>query len=169
VWTTALAAQLGVSLPILPGKGYSVDYAPAPLDLRTSLTLEDAHVAVTPLNGVLRIAGTMEFSGFGDAINSSRVAAIERAAQDNFRDWNSQAPHRVPWAGLRPMTPDGLPIIGPLTTDGNVWVASGHAMLGLTLAPTTGRTVRDIIRGDCTADVSVSPERFARAQRTRVS
>lgn len=169
VWTTALAAQLGVSLPILPGKGYSVDYSPASLNLRTSLTLEDAHVAITPLNGIVRVAGTMEFSGFGAAINVKRVAAIERAAQDNLRHWDSTAPHREPWVGLRPMTPDGLPVVGPLTVDGNVWVASGHAMLGLTLAPTTGRSIREMVRGDRLADPHVSPGRFARGRRRRAA
>ncbi|MFI7067464.1 NAD(P)/FAD-dependent oxidoreductase [Kribbella sp. NPDC050124] len=159
VWTASLAEQLGVRLPIRPGKGYSVDYTPAPIQLRTSLTLEDAHVAVTPLNGMIRVAGTMEFSGYDESINTARVHAIERAAARYFRDWNSNSPHQTPWAGLRPMTPDGLPIIGPLSHDANVWVASGHAMLGLTLAPTTGRAIRHLIRGEA-SDPELSADRF---------
>ncbi len=165
VWSGPLSEQLGTPLPIRPGKGYSVDYAPAPFQLRTSLTLEDAHVAVTPLDGMLRLAGTMEFSGFDERVNHTRVAAITRAAAEGFRDWDPAVPHRPPWAGMRPMTPDGRPIVG--TLDGNVWVASGHGMLGLTLAPSTGRTIRQLIRGDVAEDPLTSPRRFVRARTGR--
>jgi D-amino-acid dehydrogenase len=165
VWTGPLAAQLGAPLPIRPGKGYSVDYRPAPLALRTSLTFEDAHVAVTPLNGLIRVAGTMEFSGFDDSVNAKRIAAVKRAAAAGFRDWDPEAPHDPHWAGLRPMTPDGLPIIGPLPDGANVWVASGHGMLGLTLAPTTARSIRSLVRGSNEPDPQTSPERFRRAAR----
>jgi D-amino-acid dehydrogenase len=162
VWTAALAADLGVRVPIRPGKGYSIDYAPAPFGLRTSLTLEDAHVAVTPLNGFIRVAGTMEFSGLGDSVNPTRVAALERAAAEGFRDWDPTAPHRPAWAGLRPMTPDGLPVIGPLADGLNAWIASGHAMLGLTLAPTTAREIRELVRGDRAPDPRTAVDRFVR-------
>jgi D-amino-acid dehydrogenase len=165
VWTTPLAAELGVPLPVLPGKGYSVDYTPAPVELRTSLTFEDAHVAVTPLDGLVRVAGTMEFSGLGDAVNAVRVAAVQRAAAQGFRDWDPGSPHAEPWAGLRPMTPDGVPVVGPLADGANVWVATGHAMLGLTLAPTTGRLVRELVRGEGHLDPGVSPARFRRRRR----
>jgi D-amino-acid dehydrogenase len=162
VWTGPLSAQLGVPLPIRPGKGYSVDYRPAPLTLRTSLTFEDAHVAVTPLNGIIRVAGTMEFSGFDTAVNPTRVAAIERAAAEGFRDWDPEAPRSPAWAGMRPMTPDGLPVIGPLTDGANVWVASGHGMLGLTLAPTTAHIVRQFVRGERVPVDGTHPGRFRR-------
>jgi D-amino-acid dehydrogenase len=167
VWTRPLAAQLGVDVPIQPGKGYSVDYTPPPFELRTSLTLEDAHVAVTPLNGMVRVAGTMEFSGMDGSINVARVAAIERAAAEGFRDWDPSAPRRPAWAGLRPMTPDGLPVIGRLADGMNVWVASGHAMLGLTLAPTTAREIRSQVGGRAPSDPGVSPARFSVRRRTR--
>lgn len=160
VWTGRLAAQLGHRLPLQPGKGYSVDYVPAPFQLRTSLTLEDAHMAVTPLQGMIRLAGTMEFSGFDETINPRRMAAIQRAAKEAFPAWDDQAPHRPAWAGLRPMTPDGLPIVGRLA--GNVWAATGHAMLGLTQAPTTGREIRDLIAGRKQPDPRYSVARFGR-------
>jgi D-amino-acid dehydrogenase len=167
VWTMPLAARLGLALPVAPGKGYSIDYTPAPIDLRTSLTLEEAHVAVTPLDGMLRIAGTMEFAGLSDAVRPHRVAAIQRAAAEAFRDWRPAAAHREPWAGLRPMTPDGIPVIGPLADGANVWVATGHAMLGLTLAPTTGRIIRELVRGDRRPEPATSPQRFTRPRRRR--
>jgi D-amino-acid dehydrogenase len=167
VWSTGLAARLGVALPVVPGKGYSVDYSPAPITLRTSLTLEDAHVAVTPLDGMLRVAGTMEFSGLGEGINDVRVAAVKRAAAHNFRDWDPATPHRPAWAGLRPMTPDGLPIVGPLADGANVWTAGGHAMLGLTQAPSTGRLIRQLVRGDVRSDPRIGLDRFG-SRRVRI-
>ena len=160
VWTGLLAAQLGVPLPIRPGKGYSVDYRQAPITLRTSLTFEDAHVAVTPLDGVLRVAGTMEFAGFDASVRQTRVAAIKRAAADGFRDWDPEATHEAAWAGLRPMTPDGLPVVGALADGSNVLVASGHGMLGLTLAPTTARAIRSQVTRGAVEDPEISPARF---------
>ena len=169
VWTGLLAAKLGTALPIGPGKGYSVDYFPSPVQLTTSLTFEDAHVAVTPLNGRLRLAGTMEFAGLDTTVNARRVAAVKRAAARGFRVWDEETPHAEPWAGLRPMTADGLPIVGRLQPEGNVLVASGHGMLGLTLAPSTAKTVRDLARdvatGRRSAPTPYGPERFRRSAR----
>ena len=171
VWTGQLTAELGNPLPIGPGKGYSVDYFPSPVALGTSLTFEDAHVAVTPLNGRLRLAGTMEFAGFDTHVNARRVAAVKRAAARGFRDWDQAAPHDEPWAGLRPMTADGLPIVGRLRPESNVLVASGHGMLGLTLAPSTAKTVRDlahdVMSGRPSPLTPHGPERFLRSPRTR--
>jgi D-amino-acid dehydrogenase len=172
VWTGPLAAKLGTALPIGPGKGYSVDYFPSPVPLNTSLTFEDAHVAVTPLNGRLRLAGTMEFAGLDTDINARRVAAVKRAAAHGFHDWDEDTPHAEPWAGLRPMTADGLPIVGRLRSESNVLVATGHGMLGLTLAPSTAKTVRDLARdvasGRSSPLTPYGPERFLRRSfRTR--
>lgn len=163
VWTEQLARQLGVALPIQPGKGYSLDYIPPAVQLRTSLTLDGPHVAITPLDGMLRIAGTMEFSGFSTTVNPTRIGALKRTIADYFVGWDPDAPHRPAWAGMRPMTPDGLPIVGALTPQGNVWVATGHAMLGLTLAPATARDIRDQVRGRPAKDPATSVERFAKA------
>jgi D-amino-acid dehydrogenase len=171
VWTALLAAKLGTVLPIAPGKGYSVDYFPSPVALNTSLTFEDAHVAVAPLDGRLRLGGTMEFAGFGLTVTPRRVEAVKRAAEHGFRDWDPHTPHAKPWAGLRPMTADGLPIIGRLQPDGNVLVASGHGMLGLTLAPSTAYAVRDLARdvaaGRRSPVTPYGPERFRRLSRRR--
>ena len=171
VWTGVLAAKLGPALPIGPGKGYSVDYFPSPVPLSTPLTFEDAHVAVTPLDGRLRLAGTMEFAGLDLRVNARRVAAVKQAAVRGFRDWDEDTPHAEPWAGLRPMTADGLPIVGRLRPEGNVLVASGHGMLGLTLAPSTAKTVRDLARDVASGRPSpltpYGPERFLRSSRRR--
>ncbi|TLS43250.1 FAD-dependent oxidoreductase [Streptomyces montanus] len=164
VWTGRMTRELGVPMPIRPGKGYSVDYSPAPLHLRTSLTLEDARVAVTPLGGFLRLAGTMEFGGLEENVNLPRVAAIKKAAADAFTDWDNPPGEAAPWAGMRPMTPDGLPVIGRLHPLPNVYVASGHGMLGLTLAPATAEIITEAITRQRLPAVAeaVSPLRFTR-------
>lgn len=169
-----LAHQLRVRLPIRSGKGYSVDYSPAPVQLRTSLTLEDARVAVTPLDGYLRLAGTMEFGRPDDRVDPLRVEAIRRAARESFRGWDEAAPaaERAPWAGHRPMTPDGLPVVGPIGAVPNAYVAGGHGMLGLTLAPATGKMIAAMVAGDPdTLDQdtvhAVTPDRFSRRRGRR--
>lgn len=163
--TRDLLAKLGQKLPIYSGKGYSIDYAPAPIELKTSLTLEDARVAVTPLDGRLRLAGTMEFGSRDDSVNEVRVEAIRRAAREAFRDWGEPTGEKSPWAGSRPMTPDGLPAIGRLDIAANVYVNSGHSMLGLTLAPASARVLRGLITDDSSSLPSellarISPNRF---------
>lgn len=169
-WTRSLAASLGVDLPIFPGKGYSLDYSPAPVELRTSLTLEDARVAVTPLEGTVRLAGTMEFGARDLEIDDVRVAAIRRAAHKSLRGWSEAQPdtrEATPWAGVRPMTPDGLPIVGRIPDLANVYAASGHGMLGLTLAPGTADLISHEILGTRSETPqwvldAVSPGRFGR-------
>jgi len=149
VWSGPLSKKLGAPMPIRPGKGYSIDYRPAPIRLRTSLTLEDARVAVTPLDGMLRLAGTMEFGGFDESVNPTRVAGIRRAAQENLVGWDNPPGEAAPWAGLRP----------------NAYIASGHGMLGLALAPGTAEIITDLItthsdRMPPEVSAAVSPDRF---------
>lgn len=168
--TPTLARKLGTHLPIVTGKGYSLDYSPAPVDLKTSLTLEDARVAVTPLDGRVRLAGTMEFGSRDNTVNGVRVEAIRRAARHAFTDWAEPTGEQAPWAGSRPMTPDGLPVIGPVGDLGNTFVSSGHSMLGLTLAPGSALITRDMVFGkvpDIPDDLlrRISPHRFARTVR----
>jgi D-amino-acid dehydrogenase len=161
-FTGRLATRLGARLPVRPGKGYSVHYPDPPTALRYPLTFEDAHVAVSPLNDGLRIAGTMEFAGFDARVRRRRVEAMKAAAAAGFGDWDPGKPHREAWAGLRPMTPDGLPIIGRLRATPNAMVATGHAMLGLTQAPATARAVRNLMRGEPVPDTirALGPQRF---------
>lgn len=144
-WSGRVARLLGSDLPIRPGKGYSVDYVPAQLGARCTVMLAEAHCAVTPLDGATRVAGTMEFGGLDERISPVRLRAIRRAPTRYFRSWDPDAPALAPSAGLRPMTPDGVAIIGRLAPFGSVYVASGHAMLGLTLAPRTGELLADMI------------------------
>lgn len=161
-WSARVARTLGVTLPIRPGKGYSVDYVPSQLESRSVVMLSEAHCAVTPLDGATRVAGTMEFGGLDERISPVRLRAIQLAPGRYFRSWSPDAPHLAPSAGLRPMTPDGLPVIGRLAPFDHVYVASGHAMLGLTLAPRTGTELAAMILDGGTPDVLApfSPRRF---------
>ncbi len=161
-WSARVARMFGVRLPIRPGKGYSVDFVPAQVAMRPVVMLSEAHCAVTPLDGATRVAGTMEFGGLDERISPVRLSAIRRAPGRYFRSWDPDAPSLEPSAGLRPMTPDGIPVIGRLRPYEHVYVASGHAMLGLTLAPRTGTTLASMILDGTEPDVLApfSPRRF---------
>jgi D-amino-acid dehydrogenase len=159
-----LGAKFGAALPVRPGKGYSVDYLPPPVQLKGIVNLCDAKVAVTPLDGALRLAGTMEFAGWDTAVNPRRVAAIRRAPGRYFAEWHDPEPAGPAWAGARPMTPDGLAIIGRIPNTSNAYVATGHGMLGLTLGPATGALVAETIASGLAPAVLApfAPDRFAR-------
>jgi D-amino-acid dehydrogenase len=169
-WTPRLLKPLRVSVPIEAGKGYSIDLAPAPslpAPVRRPLYLHETRVAITPLEGMIRLAGTMEFSGLNHDVRQERVAAITRSAAWAIRGWPDQTPTFGPgariWNGPRPMTPDGLPVIGRLPGYRNLVVASGHAMLGVTLAPATGEAVAELITTGCAPQVLApfDPARFS--------
>jgi D-amino-acid dehydrogenase len=161
-WSSNVARLFGVTLPIRPAKGYSVDYAPSPLATRIPIMLSEAHCVITPLDGATRVAGTMEFGGLDERISARRVGALRRAPARYLRGWDPAAPSLAPTAGLRPMAPDGLPVIGRFTGFESLYVATGHAMLGLTLAPRTAALMADVILDGADPDVlrPFSPRRF---------
>ncbi len=161
-WSGRVARLLGARLPLRPGKGYSVDYVPAQLDMRPVVMLSEAHVAVTPLDGGTRVAGTMEFGRLDERISAVRLRAIQTAPGRYFRDWDPDAPALAPSAGLRPMMPDGIACIGRIAPFERCYVATGHAMLGLTLAPRTSTLLADmILDGSDPAELRpFSPARF---------
>jgi D-amino-acid dehydrogenase len=144
-WSGQVARLAGVRVPIQAGKGYCLDYAPSPVEVRHALHLHEARAAVTPLDGFTRVAGTMEFSGINEVIRPERVAAIARAASSFLKGWPSDPAVAKVGSGLRPMTPDGLPVIGLLPGFTNIAIASGHGMLGLTLAPATADALADFM------------------------
>ncbi|MFV0459273.1 MAG: NAD(P)/FAD-dependent oxidoreductase [Actinomycetales bacterium] len=161
-WTGPLSRLFGVPLPVRPGKGYCLDLEPYPL--RQPVNLADAKVAVTPLDGRLRLAGTMEFGGLDEKVNPVRVDAILRAPRVYFRDWEPPSTPPPARAGCRPMTPDGKPVIGRLGGLRNAFVSAGHAMLGVTLAPGSATALTDLILRDrLSPDLNTfSPARFVR-------
>lgn len=136
-WQSAdLLAPLGVHLPMEGGKGYSVTVANPAVAPKGTLYLLEDRVAVTSFDGALRLAGTMELGTSNGKVNPGRVAAIEAAAKRALVSWDGTTATR--WAGFRPMLPDGVPAIGPVPGRPGLHVATGHAMLGVTLGPTTG-------------------------------
>ena len=163
-WTGPLSRLMGAPLPVRPGKGYSIDVEPFPL--RSSTNLSDAKVAVTPLTRNLRLAGTMEFGGLDEELNQIRIGAILRAPAVYFRDWTPPAPDTItPRAGIRPMTPDGLPIIGRLGELSNAYVSTGHGMQGITLGPGSALGLTALVLRGEAPDVLLpfTPARFTRA------
>jgi D-amino-acid dehydrogenase len=141
-----LARKFGVNARIAPGKGYSFCLTPEQVPSRV-LYLSDAHLAISPLpDGRVRVAGTMEFDGGFDRLSRRRLEALKTASHGSITgvDWNKVEDE---WVGPRPMTLDGLPLIGAVSPSGNTVLASGHNMLGFALAPATGVLVADILTG----------------------
>lgn len=138
----------GSRLCVESGRGYSVDLARQQRrQIVRPLLLHEPRIAVTPLHGRLRLAGTMALDGLDPRIDSARVRAVHDVGRRAFEEWNDADVVQV-WSGPRPCTPDGVPLIGWLPDqEGSVAIATGHAMLGLTLAPVTGRLIAELITG----------------------
>ena len=146
-WSPRLARTLGLRLPVQPAKGYSLTYDRGSGGPRVPVILAEAKAGITPMGDWLRFAGTLELSGFDLSINRRRVDAIVRAAAQ-YVDGLDSLPLREIWRGLRPCTPDGLPIIGRPSSLDNLILATGHAMLGVTLGPITGLLVSQLASRD---------------------
>jgi D-amino-acid dehydrogenase len=145
-WTPLLRRHLGGRLPIQPGKGYSITMPrPDPCPNR-SMIFEEHRVAVTPFRSGYRLGSTMEFAGHDATLNRRRLELLTRGAAHYLRA-PTAAPIQEEWWGWRPMVYDGLPIIGPSVALENVVIAAGHGMLGLSMAPATGRLVAEILSG----------------------
>ena len=142
-WTGPLSKLFKAPIPVRPGKGYSLE-VPA-YGLKGAVNLSDAKVAVTPFNARLRLAGTMEFGGLDEKINQVRIDAILRAPRTYFKGWEPPTEPVTPRAGIRPMTPDGMPVIGALGSLSNTFVSTGHGMLGVTLAPGSAAALTNLI------------------------
>lgn len=150
-------------LPVQPGKGYhrDIDIGPngAPA-LQQSCVLAESSVFCTPMHTRVRFAGTMEFSGANDVRLPERLRQLTTAARDAFPAMGTARPLSE-WSGLRPMSVDGLPIVGSVPGVEGLHVATGHGMLGLTLGPVTGRMIaRSILSGEA-IESALSPARFS--------
>jgi D-amino-acid dehydrogenase len=160
-----LARRLGTRLPVQPGKGYHRDLpvgAGGSPGLRVAFVLHETSIFCTPMDGFIRYAGTMEFSGLNHVMHRARLEQLTAGARAYLPGLEAQAPLSE-WCGLRPVSADGLPMVGPLPGLEALVVATGHGMLGLTLGPATGALVSDwVLDGD--ADPRwrpLSPQRFA--------
>ncbi|WP_242202624.1 NAD(P)/FAD-dependent oxidoreductase [Aestuariivivens insulae] len=144
-WSPLLTKKLGLKIPVQAGKGYRIN-----VNRETNITLPailcEAKVAVTPMDGFTRFAGTMEIGGINHNINPVRVNAIASAAQSYYNNLEITAEEKANAScGLRPCTPDGLPYIGKSSKCNNLTIATGHAMMGWSLGPATGKLVSELI------------------------
>ncbi|MCK0130021.1 FAD-dependent oxidoreductase [Flavobacteriaceae bacterium F08102] len=144
-WSGVLVKKVGLSIPMEGGKGYRIDVHRS-TGINYPAILMESKVAVTPMNGFTRFAGTMEFSGLNHAIKKERVTAIAKAAERYYKGLRIHA-EEIDDAkcGLRPVSPDGLPYIGRVKNFDNLTLASGHSMMGWSLGPATGKLVSEIL------------------------
>ncbi len=142
-WSPVLTRQLGLRLPIRAGKGYGFSIECSSFSPKVPLLLSEARVAVTPMGGTVRFTGGLDLSGPETSLNTDRLGSIFDGAHRYFVRLPNDRTQL--WSGLRPCTPDGLPVISRSIRHKNVIVATGHGMLGMTLGPITGRLVSDLI------------------------
>ncbi|WP_337001908.1 MULTISPECIES: NAD(P)/FAD-dependent oxidoreductase [unclassified Microbacterium] len=141
-WLPELARTVGVRVPVFPGRGYS-------FTVRTQQPAEHPvyfpyqRIACTPYQGRFRIAGTMEFRGADEPAHPRRIQAIVNQSRHLLTGVDLDD-RRDEWVGSRPVTPDGLPVVGPTRSPG-IYVAGGHGMWGLVLGPATGKLLAERI------------------------
>jgi D-amino-acid dehydrogenase len=162
-WSPELVQTLRVHLPMQAGKGYSITLQmPRQLPQLCSIFTE-ARVAVTPMGDTLRFGGTMEIAGLNEDITTRRVKGIIGAVPKYFPEFQPADFEGIkPWRGLRPCSPDGMPYIGRFGAYENLSTASGHAMMGLSLGPVTGRLISELLSGERTSHPLelMNPDRF---------
>jgi D-amino-acid dehydrogenase len=163
-WSPLIARQLGLRLPIQPGKGYSITYSRPAICPRIPLVLREASVCVTAWDSGYRLGSTMEFAGYDTSLNRTRLDALRRGAAEYLRE--PEGPETFEeWYGWRPMTPDDLPILGPVPGIDNLCIATGHGMLGVSMSAVTGMLVSELLSGR-TPSLDLQPYRLARFARS---
>ena len=147
-WSQSIAQKLKTNMPMQAGKGYSITKPQLPnKKINIPSILLEARVAVTPFDyKKIRFGGTMEIGGINNNIDMNRMKGIVKSVPSFYPDYQLDMPEKSEiWYGLRPCSPDGLPYIGRSTKYKNLTFATGHAMMGLSLAPGTGKLVSEII------------------------
>ena len=148
-WSPQLARDLSLRIPIQPAKGYSATFKRPDPSPSMPLVCEEARFGITPMGETLRIAGTLELAGFDLAINELRVRTILRSVPQFLPQLQPEKMELIElWRGLRPCSPDGLPYLGRPKTLENLVVAAGHAMIGVSLGPITGKLVAELVAGE---------------------
>jgi len=166
VSSQALLRPLGVRLPLESAKGYSITATGQGTIPQHALYLGEAKVGCSPFADSVRLGGTLELGARDLSLRRRRLEAITASAAMYLRDWRP-GPARVEWAGLRPASPDGLPLIGSLPGQENLFVATGHGMLGVTLAPATAALLTPLVlEGRSSPELEpFRPDRFKRVVR----
>lgn len=160
VWSRPLAKQLRLNLPVQPARGYSLTLQHPAAGPRRALQFAERRMAVTPMGSLLRCTGRLELSGINSTVDPRQIVSLQEALRDYLQGPFAPTPLEM-WAGLRPATPDGLPIIGRAPGLENLIVATGHGMLGVSLAAVTGQLVAEMVCGRPTA-IDVTPLRVGR-------
>jgi D-amino-acid dehydrogenase len=160
-WTPGLARTVGLRIPVEAGKGYHLDYEASDGDPRVPVYVHEARVVATAIPGRLRLTGVLALSGLDLSVDPRRLMAVEHVGRQRLAGFAGRRRLEI-WRGLRPCSPDGLPIVGRPEGYDQLVLATGHGMLGLTLAPVTGRLVAQIVTGMPTDHdiTSMSPNRF---------
>jgi D-amino-acid dehydrogenase len=159
-WSPLLQSQLGCTIPIQPGKGYSITMPRPERCPKYPMIFEEHRVAVTPMKETFRIGSTMEFAGYDDSLNRNRLQILTSGAQ-HYLHTPTAEPRYEEWWGWRPMSCDGKPIIGRPRGLNNVCLATGHSMLGVSMATGTGKLVTELLT-DSTPHVDPHPYRVDR-------
>ena len=161
-WSTQLASALRINLSMQPAKGYSITFKRPSICPALPVALVEARVVLTPMADTLRFAGTLELAGFDQSINLRRVYALLKAVRSYFPDMDPDSLDLLEiWQGLRPCSPDGLPYIGRAPRYDNVIIATGHGMLGISLAPITGKVVSQL-SSNKNPSLNINPVRVGR-------
>ncbi|TAL84258.1 MAG: FAD-dependent oxidoreductase [Rhodanobacter sp.] len=145
-WSPLLGSRLGLRLPMQPGKGYSLTYSRPMRSPRHALVLREASVCVTSWGSGYRLGSTMEFSGYVEGLNRSRLEALRRGAATCLQV--PEGPELLEeWWGWRPMSVDEVPIVGPSTRWSNLLYATAHGMLGVSMSAATGELIAAMLGG----------------------
>jgi len=158
--TPLLGRQLGYKAPVQPGKGYSITMPRPQVCPQIPLLFQEHKVVVTPMQSGYRLGSMMEFRGHDAKFDNRRISMLIESAKLYLREPVCE-PIEEHWTGLRPMTNDGMPIIGRCPNWSNVYLATGHGMLGLSMAPGTARLISELVQGE-TPHVNAAPFRADR-------
>ncbi len=161
-WSQGILKKLKLHMPIQAGKGYRIDlYRETPV--KYSAIFLEAKCAITPMKGFTRFAGTMELSGINNKVRKERVEAIAKASENHYNNLKiTEEEKSAARFGNRPVSPDGLPYIGKSKDFDNLYLATGHAMMGWSLAPATGKLISELLTNKKTS-MSIEafhPDRF---------
>jgi D-amino-acid dehydrogenase len=162
-WLPELAKLAGLTVPVMPGKGYSFMESNDRHKIIHPALLMEARVAVTPMNGQVRFGGTMEIAPVNDKVNMNRVEGIVNSIPQYYPDLTTDLPEvKDIWYGFRPCSPDGLPYLGYSKKLKNLIIAGGHGMMGVSLGPATGKIVAELAdRKSTSVDISIyDPQRY---------
>ena len=162
-WTPSIVRELGIKVPIQAAKGYSLTYRRPEGIQEIPIMCSESRVAITPMGDTLRFAGTLELVGLDSSINQRRVDAVARAPSKYIPEYDTMDMDLIEvWAGLRPVTPDGLSMLGRSSSYDNLILAAGHAMIGMASGPASAKLITQVITGEPTfMDMSLmDPARF---------